>query len=113
MFTLTVSQYTCWQGDQGAKRAAYEAKWQSLVTMSGPVLHGDVPWLPENECGAQNLILYGVQSAAERKKRLRLELMRWHPDKFVAKFASRVIAKDKERVAEGVKRVSQMLNSLG
>lgn len=81
--------------------------------MAGPVLYADVPWLPENESGAQALILYGVQNAAERKKRLRLELMRWHPDKFVAKFGGRVIGKDKERVAEGVKRVSQMLNSLG
>ena len=113
LYYSKLSLATLCQGDQGAKRAAYEAKWQSLVTMSGPVLHADVPWLPDNENGAQALILYGVQNAAERKKRLRLELMRWHPDKFVAKFGGRVIAKDRERVAEGVKRVSQMLNSLG
>ncbi len=83
------------------------------MSLSGPVLYADVPWLPESEDGARTLVLFGVESAVERKKRLRLELMRWHPDKFVARFGGRVIEKDKKRVEEGVNRVSQMLNSLG
>lgn len=80
--------------------------------MSGPVLYSDIPWLASSEEGAKALILHGVQGPADRKKRLRLELMRWHPDKFTAKFGARIAGPDRGRVAEGVKRVSQLLNSL-
>lgn len=80
--------------------------------MAGPIIYGDVPWLGASDDGAQALILHGVSSAAERKKRLRQELMRWHPDKFVAKFGSSLISGDQDRITEGVKRVSQLLNSL-
>ena len=49
----------------------------------------------------------------ERRKRLRLELMRWHPDKFEARFGRRLKAADRSRVLDRVKSVSQALNALG
>ena len=49
----------------------------------------------------------------ERRKRLRVELMRWHPDKFEARFGRRLAARDKERVLDRVKGMSQALNALG
>ena len=100
------------QGDLGAKRAAYEARWQAFVTTTGPILYGAVPWLLGTEEGTKAMILYGTNGKAEERKRLRLELMRWHPDKFVAKFGSRVVEGDRQRVAQGVNSVSQMLNHL-
>ena len=45
------------------------------------------------------------------RKRLRLELLRWHEDKF-AKFKGRLAAADAERVLGRVKAVAQLLNSL-
>ena len=80
--------------------------------MSGPIQHADVPWLDPDEGRAKGLILYGAQGEAEKRKRLRLELMRWHPDKFVGKFGARMLPTEKDRITEGVKRVSQLLNSL-
>lgn len=48
----------------------------------------------------------------ERRKRLRLELMRWHPDKFEARFGRRLRAADRPRILDRVKSVSQALNAL-
>lgn len=39
--------------------------------------------------------------------------MRWHPDKFESRFGRRLAAKDRERILERVKGVSQALNALG
>lgn len=101
-----------WQGDRGAKRAAYEAKWQTLLTMAGPIMHNDIPWLGHDEEAAKSVMLYGAQGGGEVRKRLRLELMRWHPDKFTAKFGDRIAGPDRVSVGEGVKQMSQLLNSL-
>lgn len=48
----------------------------------------------------------------EQRKRLRLELMRWHPDKFQARFAKRIAAGDRERVLERVDAQTKALNAL-
>ena len=74
--------------------------------------YASIPWLVEDKEDARAIILYGTAGAANERKRLRMELMRWHPDKFVAKFGTRLAAGEKEVVLEGVKRISQMLNSL-
>ena len=50
--------------------------------------------------------------AAEERKRLRLELMRWHPDKFTAKFGSRLADDDKDKILARVTQISQQLNAL-
>ena len=97
----------------GARRAGYEAKWHVFAASADPIRFEAVPWLVEDTENAQAIILYGTSNPAEERKRLRLELMRWHPDKFIARFGKRVVAHDMERILERVKRVSQMLNSLG
>ena len=45
------------------------------------------------------------------KKRVRLELLRWHEDKF-AKFKDRLAPSDVGRILERVKAVTQTLNSI-
>lgn len=103
----------CLQGDIGAKRAAYEAKWHVFAGGKGPVTFESVPWLVEDSEDARAIVLYGTEGEAEQRKRLRFELMRWHPDKFTAKFGGRMVAQDRGRVLDRVKQISQMLNSLG
>jgi NF-kappa-B inhibitor-like protein 1 len=58
------------------------------------------------------LLLQGCGSAADVKKRLKLELMRWHPDKFTAKYLGRVVEKDRGQVVAGVQAVAQCLTAL-
>lgn len=48
----------------------------------------------------------------EQKKRLRLELMRWHPDKFHSRFRTRLVAKDADRILERVESQTKALNAL-
>jgi NF-kappa-B inhibitor-like protein 1 len=54
----------------------------------------------------------GTASAEERRRRLRSELVRWHPDKFEARFGRRLDPGDKPRVMQRVVALSQALNAL-
>lgn len=53
------------QGQAGAKRASYEAKWQFFVGKhpEAPIAYKDVPWiLPSEDAGheeLQRVVLYG------------------------------------------------------
>jgi hypothetical protein len=54
----------------------------------------------------------GTAGREEQRKRLRTELIRWHPDKFISKFGRRLAAADRERVLLRVNAVSQQLNAI-
>jgi hypothetical protein len=47
--------------------------------------------------------------ALPRKVRLRVALVRWHPDKFEAQWMGRVVERDKKKVKEGVESVTRAL----
>ena len=51
--------------------------------------------------------------AANIKKRIREELLRWHPDKFRQKFGDRISKDETEIVMDHVKHVSQILINYG
>ena len=52
-----------------------------------------------------------VQESEERKRRLRAELLRWHPDKFTGHFAQYLAETDKMRILARVQEISQMLTA--
>lgn len=58
------------------------------------------------------VLLHGADGTAEQRKVLRRELVRWHPDKFVAKFGRWLIPGEKERILQRVNGISQVLNAL-
>ena len=47
------------------------------------------------------------------KIRIREEVRRWHPDKFLQKLGLRVVKGERDQVMERVKSVSQALNDYG
>ena len=47
------------------------------------------------------------------KKKIREELLRWHPDKFKQKNGDRIVKEDLEKVMNHVKHVSQILINYG
>ena len=49
------------------------------------------------------------QGLEAQKKRLRAEQLRWHPDKFSAKFGSRLQVVDKEGIMQHVSDLSARL----
>lgn len=95
----------------GARRATYEAKWHVFAMSKDLITLHNVPWLVENQEEARAVILHGTSGPTEERKRIRLELMRWHPDKFYAKFGKR-IASSEQQIMDRVKHMSQMLNGL-
>lgn len=52
------------QGDAGARRAAYEAKWAVMAGAHADALLAadDVPWLPAAIADARDVVLYGAVS---------------------------------------------------
>ena len=69
--------------------------------------------LAQDQAQLAQFVLYGTSSVEERRKRSRAELMRWHPDKFIAKFGARLATQDKSQILERVNAMSQLLNSVG
>jgi hypothetical protein len=88
---------------------------QLVAAGAGSITYADVPWLVPDLSDKEQfeaVVLHGVEGPADVKRRLRSELLRWHPDKFVARFGARVAAGDRDRVLAGVQHTSQMLTSM-
>ena len=56
----------------------------------------------------QNMLC--AQTPEEKKKRLRAELLRWHPDKFQALFGRSLRPDDADQILAKVKEISQAIN---
>jgi hypothetical protein len=54
----------------------------------------------------------GAASPADIKAALRKELMRWHPDKFTARWGARLAEADRGVIQAGVHAVAQQLTGL-
>lgn len=52
-----------------------------------------------------------MQTQEDRRKRLRAELLRWHPDKFQAMFGKNLKADDAEQIMAKVNEISQAINT--
>ncbi len=59
------------QGDQGVRRARYEARWHAFAAKDTPaaaseVAYGQVPWIVEAEAGdIQPIVFYGASGAVD------------------------------------------------
>lgn len=106
------------EGQAGPKRASYEARWQFFATKhpEAVIAYADVPWILASEGASQEelqrVVVYGAVGPDEQRKRLRTELIRWHPDKFQARFGRRLAPADADRILARVVATSQVLNSL-
>jgi len=89
-----------------------EQRWKQLEASSS-VSFSDIPWPP---LGSKNVIQWaatqagGRVDASTRKRVYRQLVLRWHPDKFEAKFGSKVNAGEKNRILEKVQEISQGIN---
>ncbi|KAM4019936.1 NF-kappa-B inhibitor-like protein 1 [Anomaloglossus baeobatrachus] len=82
----------------------------------GTLGYSDIPWpLPGGtaEQMAQTIAAAGDSSDAGSYKRyLRAQRVTWHPDRFMQRCGSRLLAKDRDRVLKTVTALSQELNRL-
>eukprot|EP00878_Enallax_costatus_P016114 GHUV01016899.1.p1 GENE.GHUV01016899.1~~GHUV01016899.1.p1 ORF type:complete len:172 (-),score=55.43 GHUV01016899.1:982-1497(-) len=118
------------------QQATYDQKWAALDAWPAnrPITFRDIPWpavtapkasghrvagpqqqqreLQIDLAKLRTLVFGGATGPAALKVALRKELMRWHPDKFGARFGSRLAASDRESVLAGVQAVAQQLTAL-
>lgn len=99
----------------------HESRWATISEGSEPLKFRTIPWplvsRPSNSAeiiptGIVAFLLSPLHSPAQsRKNRIRMALLRWHPDRF-QKFLSRVSEKDRQAVSDGVGIVARCLNEL-
>ena len=95
-----------------AAAASDDAAWERFIGSGSesPISVTDVPW-PTLQAGALGLDP-ATASAAERKQAFRAKSLRWHPDKFVQVFGSRLDPEEREAILRRVTEVSQEINAL-
>ncbi|KAG2440316.1 hypothetical protein HXX76_004423 [Chlamydomonas incerta] len=127
--------------DLVAARATYDMRWEQLeaatstsVAPRAPLQYWDIPWPLENPHGAssssgkrpppahapppprvdalRDFFLVGAAGPGDIKKRLRVELLRWHPDKFGARFRARLEAAGHEHRSCALARVTELAKVL-
>jgi hypothetical protein len=115
-------------GDAGSIRRQfeeYDGKWQELKDGGDlPLLRFDIlPWpvLGSAVTGPSDITLQRIQEfvyhplrrgmeSKSRRDRVRMEILKWHPDKFNAKILGKVI--DPDQVAEGAGLVARFLTQI-
>jgi NF-kappa-B inhibitor-like protein 1 len=131
----------CLQAAAPNRRESYEAKWAALDAWPKhkPITYRDIPWPPAAAAAAaaargpgrlpgaqqhtieelqldpqqlRSLLFGGASGPDAMRLALRKELMRWHPDKFGARFGGTLAAGDKDAVLAGVQAVAQQLTAL-
>ncbi|XP_052790541.1 NF-kappa-B inhibitor-like protein 1 [Mya arenaria] len=98
------------------KRMKYEERYKTVLEGVGgaKIKYGDIPW-PSLKGEALDLtVLFDKmdKSSAEYQKYLRDQQIRWHPDKFLQRFGSRLYEKERQRIIARVTLLSQNLNQL-
>ena len=94
---------------RAARWAAHESKWAALLADAAsaePIAYEDVPWPPTTRGAVSSCAGRGAD-AAKLRRTYRRFVLRWHPDKFAARFGARLVDADKERVMERVHDVSR------
>lgn len=122
-------------------RASYDARWAALDAAGSPTAPlscSDIPWPlePPPPAGPQprtagpsrpppsapppapsastlrDFLLLGASGPADVKRRLRVELLRWHPDKFAARFGARLAAGGPGQQEAALARAGQLAQVL-
>lgn len=91
------------------ERTASQADWESFARLGdGAVIRmSDVPWpmLDKTSLGLDG-------GAAARKRAFRAASLRWHPDKFLQAFGSRLHPGERDAILQKVTETSQAINSI-
>lgn len=96
------------------KRQRYEKKIADLKSSDSKLRFRDIPWPCQgNAAEMVEVLLSNItaeSSNAQRKKTIVKQLVLWHPDKFEQRCGDRLAEKDRERILETVKAITQELN---
>ena len=92
-----------------------QRKCDKLFSSSAPITIEAIPFHGLKSQDVVSILLRGVIMSERSvvKIRIREEVRRWHPDKFIQKLGLRVVEEEKDEIMERVKSVSQALNDYG
>ena len=62
--------------------------------------------------GVARRVLDGDMDGAARRRAVQAELRRWHPDKFVARWGTRMLPEERDALLLRIKQVAQCLTEL-
>lgn len=101
--------------DNLLRKKKYLAKLEKLYSNTQDLIYSyeDIPW-PSAQEDISNLLFCDVEAEDidTRRKLVREQQIRWHPDKFIQKIGSKLLEKDREKILNKVKEISQSLNNL-
>lgn len=98
--------------DARVRAAQCDADWEAFTKLGekARIRYADVPW------PALDAATLGMDAryagARERKAAYRAASLRWHPDKFVQSFGSRLVPEEREKILKRVTEVAQAVNSI-
>lgn len=98
------------------KREKYEQKVAILKSndTDSKLRFRDIPWPCQGNAAEMVEVLLSnltiESSYSERKRTIVKQLVLWHPDKFEQRCGDRLAEKDKERILDTVKAITQELN---
>lgn len=98
------------------KREKYERKVADLKSKDADskLRFRDIPWPCQGNAAEMVEVLLSnltiESSYSERKRTIVKQLVLWHPDKFEQRCGDRLAEKDKERILDTVKAITQELN---
>ena len=107
-----------------AAREAYADGWRALGERAAakPLKFGDIPWPCRGGApragralgrdDVEGVLVAHLPDAAARRRALRAEIGRWHPDKFTQRWGRKLDAAARDQILEGVTQVAQLLNEL-
>jgi hypothetical protein len=116
------------RASQIAQIARYNLQWKKLINhhTKTPAMDWmkftDIPWpvfdpQPQQPSDLtpmriKRFFLHPERSAIGFDKTFRLELLHWHPDKFLTLIHPQVVAMEQDNVEEGMQMVSRVLTDL-
>lgn len=99
-----------------SSRVAYESAWARLESLPAGQAVGlrDLPELPVagGTTAVAEVLLGAAQGPADVKRVLRAEMLRWHPDKFAARWAARAPPSERPRLVAAAGAVAAVLLEL-
>ncbi|KAK3262387.1 hypothetical protein CYMTET_28750 [Cymbomonas tetramitiformis] len=106
------------QKEREASWASNEKAWNSFEQHTPEVIrYEEIPWPIDPNEMLRKLVAIGTADDPAKsnfdevaKKTYRKLTLRWHPDKWDAKYGKRIKEEDRERILQQVKTVSQALN---
>ena len=98
-----------------AKWADFEKRWAALESVATDsketyLTYDHIPWPPRMTETLARAAKGAAPETREFKAAYRASLLRWHPDKFAARHAARLLEADRERILARVGAVARAIN---